>query len=215
MRNFMNRIIQYLSIVLLLSLYACSSSLTKKTAENLKSALNSELTASEKYAKFAQVAMSEGFDTLSQLFSAASKSEKIHAANHERMLHKYGGNSDNPEIAAYQVKTTKENLDAAIKSELFDMQSLYPGFIKTAEIETAPDGATAFTWALNGDKRHLNFYRKAAASLTAGNENGISYLWYVCPKCGNLYNPDDIKTLCEVCLEKQENFIGFAKEESK
>ena len=211
----MNRIIIYLSIVLVLSLNACVSSLTKKTAENLKSALNTELTASEKYTKFAQVAMSEGFDTLSQLFSAASKSEKIHAANHVRILHKYGGNSDNPEIAAYQVKTTKENLDAAIKGELFDMQSLYPGFIKTAEIETAPDGATAFTWAWSGDKRHLNFYRKATASLAAGNENGISYLWYVCPKCGNLYNPDDIKTLCEVCLEKQENFIGFAKEESK
>jgi rubrerythrin len=211
----MNRIIQYLSIFFVLFLFACGSSLTKKTAENLKVALNNERTASEKYTKYAQVAMSEGFDTLAQLFSAVSNSEKIHAMNHERMLHKYGGNSDNPEIAAYQVKTTKENLDAAIKSEMLDMQSLYPGFIKTAEIETAPDGATAFTWALNGDKRHLNFYRKAASSILSGNEFGISYLWYVCPRCGNIYNPDDSRALCEICLEKQENFIGFVKIDSK
>lgn len=211
----MNRIIQFISIVLVLSIYACGSSRTQKTVESLKSALNNELTASEKYTKFAQVAMSEGFDTLSQLYSAASKSEKIHATNHERILHKYGGVSENPEIAPFEVKTTKENLNAAIKSEMFDLQSVYPGFIKIAELETAPEGATSFTWAWSGEIRHLMYYRKAAASILAGNESGISYVWYVCPKCGNIYTPNDIKSLCEVCLEKQENFIGFSKEESK
>jgi rubrerythrin len=189
----------------------CNISKTKKTVEDLKSAYNEESTAAEKYRKFAQTADKEGFDTLSKLFDAVSKSESIHAFNHSKVLEKYGKSVTEPEIGSYEVKTTVENLQSALKSETYEMQTMYPGFIRTAEIEKAPEAAKSFTWAWNTEKKHLYYYRQVASTIAKGNETGLPVIWYVCPICGNIYKPADLKPFCDLCLTKKENFIGYAE----
>jgi len=189
----------------------CNISKTKKTVEDLKSAFNEESTAAEKYRKFAQTANKEGFDTLSKLFDAISKSESIHAFNHGKVLEKYGKGVADAEIGSYEVKTTIENLQAALKSESYEMQTMYPGYIRTAEIEKAPDAAKSFTWAWDTEKKHLYYYRQAVVIIEKGNERGLSTVWFVCPICGNIYKPADLKPFCDLCLTKKENFIGYAE----
>lgn len=208
----MKIIFQFIFIIVLAGLFVqCSSSKTKKTVEDLKTAFNEESTAAEKYSKFAQAATKEGFDTLAKLFDAVSKSESIHAFNHGKVLEKYGKGIPNAEIGGYEVKKTVENLQAALKSESYEMQTMYPGFIRTAEIEKAPDAAKSFTWAWDTEKKHLHYYRQAAAIIAKGNETGLSVIWFVCPTCGNIYKPSDLKAYCDLCLTKKENFIGYSE----
>jgi rubrerythrin len=208
----MKTIFQFILAIVFAGLFVqCNSSKPKKSVEDLKTAFNNESTASEKYAKFAQAATKEGFDTLAKLFDAVSRSESIHAFNHGKVLEKYGKGVANAEIGSYEVKTIAENLQAAIKGESFEMQTMYPGFIRTAEIEKAPEAAKSFTWAWDAEKKHLNYYRQAATTIAKGNETGLPVIWYVCPICGNIYKPDDLKAFCDLCLTKKENFIGYTE----
>ncbi|MCX6236560.1 MAG: rubrerythrin family protein [Bacteroidia bacterium] len=139
----MRTIFSFILLLIIAGIFTnCGTSKPKKSIENLRTAFNNESTASEKYAKFAQAAMAERFDTISQLFDAASKSESIHAFNHGKVLEKYGERIGTAEIGSYEVKTTAENLQAAINSETYEMQTMYPGFIRIAENEKAPETIT-------------------------------------------------------------------------
>jgi len=200
-----------LLIVIALVFGQCSNSKPKKSIEDLKTALNDESTDAAKYAKFAQVAVEEGFDTIAGLFEATSKSEKIHALNHKKALEKLGENVEVASIGSYEVKTTAENIQASITGETYELQTMYPGFLRNAEKEQAPQAAKSFTWAWDAEKKHLGYYRQAALAIQKGNETGLSFTWYVCPVCGNMYNSKDIKEICDFCLNKQENFIGYTE----
>lgn len=209
----MKTILQFtLLIVVAAFLGQCHSSKPKISVDDLKTAFNNESTSSQKYAKFAQKAMEEGYDTIAKLFEATSKSESIHAFNHGKVLEKYTGSAGVAEISSYEIKTTPENLKTAISGETYEMQTMYPGFIRNAENEKAPEAAKSFTLAWEGEKKHLNYYRQAESAIEKGNENGLPFVWYVCPLCGNIYNPTDIKESCDLCLTKQTSFIGYTEE---
>jgi len=206
----MKTIIRLITLIFFVSVFTyCSTSKPKKSIGNLRTAFNNETTTAEKYSRFAQTALAEGLDTIARLFDAVSKSENIHAFNHGKALEKYGLTAGTPEIGSIEVKTTAENLEAAINSETYEMQTMYLGFIRTAEEEKAPEAAKSFTWARSAEIKHLSYYRQAAATLASGNESGLPTAWLVCPVCGNTVNSDNAKPLCDFCLNKQENFIGY------
>lgn len=208
----MKTIFRYIPLIVIAGVFGqCSSSLPRKSIEDLKTAFNNESTASEKYAKFAKAALDEGFDTIAGLFEAVSRSESIHAINHAKVLEKFGGNAEVAVIGSYEVKTTAENIQTAVNSETSELQTMYPGFIRDSENEKAPDAAKSFTWAWDAEKKHLHYYRQAAAAILKGNETGLPFTWYICPLCGNTYNPAEIKATCDFCLTKQENFIGYTE----
>ena len=191
--------------------YGCTNYKPKKAKEDLQIAFNLETTNAEKYSKFAEAARKEGYDTLAQLFEAVSKSEAIHAANHGKILEKFGGDAGSVEVASFEVKSTAENLKTAIKVETYDMQTIYPVFIRDAELEKIPEIARSFTWAGNGEKKHFIYLRMAQAALNKVNHTNLPYIWLVCPTCGNTYSISDVKAVCDFCLTKQENFIGYRK----
>jgi len=209
----MKAIFRFILLLITFVFFAqCNSKKPVKSIEDLKTAFNSESTASEKYAKFAQAAMEEGYDTIAKLFEATSKSEKIHASNLGKVLKKYNGNVGTAEIGSYEVKSTLENLKTSINGETYEMQTMYPGFIRNAENEKAAEAAKSFTWAWDGEKRHLNHYRQIELAIAKGNENGLFFEWYVCPICGNICNPSNVKENCDFCLTKKVNFIGYTEE---
>lgn len=209
----MKTIIRFFTLLFLAAaLTFCSSSKPKKSIVNLRTAFNSESTASEKYSKFSQTALTEGFDTIAKLFDAASKSESIHAFNHGKTLEKFGETAGTPQIGSFEVQTTAENLQAAINAETNEMQTFYPGFIRTAEEEKAPEAGKCFTWAQGAEVKHLAYFQLAAVAIASGNESGLPSSWLVCPLCGNTYSPTNVKPLCDFCLTRQENFIGYTEE---
>ena len=203
--------IYFLILTITLFFPGCNTYRPKKSKEDLRIAFNLESTNTEKYSKYAQAATREGLDTIAQLFEAFSKSESIHAANHGKVLEKFGGDTANPEIGAFEVKSTTENLKAAIKGATFDMQTIYPVYIRDAEQEKIPEIARSFIWAWNGEKKQFVYLSRAQAALNKMSQVNLPYIWLVCPTCGNTFSISDVKAVCDFCLTKQDNFIGYRK----
>lgn len=195
--------------VLLLGLIGCNNLKSQKSVEGIFEAYKLELISAEKFTKYALAARSDGLDTLSHLLVAIAQSDSIHAANHAKVLEKFGKNYEVFEKVNIEVKATPENLKVALKEKSFGMQSSYPTFIKRAEQEKNPEVASTLTWAYNGEKKQLQYLRIATQIISKGNEKKIPLSWLICRMCGAIYAPQDLKGKCEFCLSGQENFIGY------
>ncbi len=82
------------------------------TENYLQEAFAGESQANRKYLAFARKAEAEGYKQVAKLFRAAAEAETIHAHNHLKEL---GG-----------IKSTKDNLEAAISGETHEFKSMYP-----------------------------------------------------------------------------------------
>jgi rubrerythrin len=198
--------ILFFTLITLFAFMGCKQTKPVKTIENLKAGIKGETTASTKYAAFAQKAREEGNDTIAKLFDAASKAESIHAANHLKVLEELGEKMDEfkPE---FEVKTTAENLKAAIDGETYEVNTMYPQFLANTETEKVPNATKSFTWALDTEKKHLQFYANALQALDAKAENKLPFEYAVCPVCGNTYEKASMDANCAFCLTPSEKFI--------
>jgi rubrerythrin len=159
----------------------------QKTEQNLKDAFAGESQANRKYLAFAKKAEEEGYAQVARLFRAAAAAETIHAHNHLKAL------------AA--VKSTRENLMAAISGESYEFQSMYPRMIDDAKTEGQDYALRSFSLANEVEKVHAALYQKAMQDL--GNNTAADY--YVCSICGYTAEgeaPDD----CPVCRAKKQAF---------
>ena len=183
---------------------------TDKTIENLRAAFKGESTASAKYAAFARQAKQEGLVQIATMFEATSKAEQIHAANHQAVLEKMGQKVD-PFTPSFNIKTTKENLEDAIKGETYEMTTMYPGFIETAKTEDVTSASKSFRWAMDTEKKHQVMYQNALKALDAKKTGSLPNTYWVCPKCGNTYDVVKPEASCSFCSTKSDKFIKFGK----
>jgi rubrerythrin len=190
----------------LIALASCKQSKPSKTIEDLKAGIKGETTASAKYSAFAQKAREEGLDTIAKLFDAASKSESIHAGNHTKVLETLGEKMDEftPE---FEVKTTAENLQAAIDGETYEVSTMYPKFLEDAKQEKVEKAEKSFSWAMDTEKKHAGFYQQALDALNAGSEKTLPASYAVCPVCGNTYAGTDVEETCAFCMTSKDKFI--------
>ena len=158
-----------------------------KTQKDLMDAFAGESQANRKYLAFAKKAEAEGHKQIAKLFRAAAEAETVHAHNH---LREAGG-----------IKSTKENLEAAISGETFEFQKMYPGMIEDAKAEAIEGALKSFVYANEVEKIHADLYKKALAAM--GSNPDTDY--YVCQVCGNTVEgaaPDE----CPVCKAKKQAF---------
>ena len=196
----------FFALVCLIAFAGCSQPKAVKTIENLKGGIKGETTASAKYAAFAQKAREEGKDTIAKLFDAASKAESIHANNHRKVLETLGEKMDDfkPE---FEVKTTAENLQAAIDGETYEATTMYPQFLADAKAEKVGKAEKSFNWAFDTEKKHHDFYVKALAALNASTENALPTQYAVCQVCGNTYDSANLDSKCAFCQTAKEKFL--------
>ena len=190
----------------LIAFTGCQQVKPVKTIENLKAGIKGETTASAKYAAFAQKATEEGNANVAKLFLAASKAESIHAANHRKVLEGLGEKMEDftPE---FEVKTTAENLQAAIEGETYESTTMYPQFLVDAKAEKVEKATKSFTWAFDTEKKHQQFYTKALEALNANTQNTISMEYAVCPVCGNTYDKATVEEKCAFCQTGKDKFF--------
>ncbi|MFA5849167.1 MAG: ferritin family protein [Bacteroidales bacterium] len=202
-----------LSIICIFALVGCKQEKHVKTIENLKAAINGELTASARYSSFA-VKAETNHPEIARLFNAASKSEAIHAANHLKVLKSIGEKPDEF-ILEINVNTTLENLQKSIQEETSEIDYMYPKFIADAVAEKGDKAVESFTWALDTEKKHLEFFKRAITSVfekidrveATGTPLPGGYL--VCPVCGNIYDNKITVGKCEFCFTDQGKFLSF------
>jgi len=162
-----------------------------QTDKNLMDAFAGESQANRKYLAFAKKAESEGFPQVAKLFRAVAEAETVHAHSHLRVA---GG-----------IKSTADNLKAAIAGETYEFKSMYPAMIEAAEKEGNANAVRTFTYANEVEKVHAALYQKALDNLAVKKD--VDY--YVCGVCGYTCEneaPDE----CPVCKSKKMAFKKVA-----
>ena len=178
-----------------------------KVAENLKAAITGETTASTKYAAYGRKAREEGYVRIALLFEAASRAEAIHAANHRAVAEQMG--SPAGEIQpSFTVKSTRENLEDALKGESYEVSTMYPAFIKTAGAAKANAALLSFNYAYQTEQKHKALYARALKALDQKTVESLPATYLVCVTCGNTYDTE-AGNRCAFCLTPKEKFVTF------
>jgi rubrerythrin len=178
-----------------------------KTVDNLKDAIIGETTASAKYLAYSQKAKDEGFTKIALLFEAASKSEGIHANNHRAVLEQLGITMEEVK-PKYDVKSTKENLQDAIKGESYEVATMYPDFIKVANDNKVNLAVISFNYAYQTEKKHNELYKDALEKLTSKTENTLPSNYFVCVTCGNTY-ASQAPNRCGISMTSKDKFLSI------
>lgn len=159
----------------------------EKTMKGLAEAFAGESQANRKYLAFAEQADKDGYPQAAKLFRAAAEAETGHAHTHLRNM---GG-----------IKSTKENLEAAIAGETHEFEVMYPEFIAYAKEENQQTALRGFELANAAEEVHAQLYKKALANI---NNEVITDL-YLCKVCGYIHEgsaPD----VCPICKAKAAAF---------
>ena len=160
------------------------------TEQNLKEAFAGESQANRKYLAFARQAEQDGLPNIAALFRTAAEAETIHAHGH---LAAMGG-----------IKSTVENLKAAIANETYESTEMYPPMIQLAEA----DGHRAkrmFVYAAKAEAVHAGLYKRALEAAQQGKDL-TETSFYLCPICGHI-EFGKAPEACPICGAKKDKFI--------
>jgi rubrerythrin len=208
----MKTLIVYLGLSALLMCVATSayarptSDAANITLQNLQTAFNGESNAHARYLAFAERADQESYFQIAALFRAAAKAEQVHANNHEAEIKKLGdtakANIDKP-----IVKSTKENLEAAIKGETYERDVMYPDFYKQARSVAIAGAVQTFNYASSAEAEHARLFTAALNNMASMRMKGVTY--YVCTVCGyTTTNLDFAK--CHTCYSPKDKYTAVS-----
>ena len=148
-----------------------------KTIENMQAAYKGEKTATAKYAAFSKKAEEEGYHNIALLYNAVSAAENIHATNHKAVIEDAGGMV--PMITPeFKVKTTKENLSDDINGEAYEAKTMYPDFLKTAEIADNQIAFLSLKYAMKTELKHKFFFEQVLGDINRSTLNSFKYAIY-------------------------------------
>ncbi len=153
---------------------------TVKSTANLDEAFARDARAYVTLLAFARRAETEGHASVAHLFRAAAESRKVHA--------------DICLEALALVRSSAENLEAVIASEVHEADELYPGLIETARKEKQEEIRRVFMHARSAMMKNISLYETARAEWA----NGALADYHLCTVCGCLgkgREPAD----CPVC----------------
>jgi rubrerythrin len=156
------------------------------TAQHLENAWRDELDAQAFALASAQRADAEGYRQVASLFRAVARGEAIHAANHSAALQKLAGipsaQRDRRQPAP-AVKSTRENIEAALQKEGQACAKTYPDLLRQARAEHNPEVVRTLNLARFADAHHARLYARALTTLDTLRGSPPKTL-HICPGCG-------------------------------
>ncbi len=161
------------------------------TKENLETAFAGESQANRKYLAFAKQAEKDGLANVARLFRATAEAETLHATGHLKALD--------------AIKSTAENLQAAIDGETYEFTEMYPPMLEQAEAE-GHKAKTMFRFAVEAEKVHAQLYAKALEAVKAGTDLDVKV--YLCPVCGYI-EFDSPSDSCPICGTPGDKFVEY------
>ncbi len=175
------------------------------TLSNLLAAYNGEKNAQMRYMLFAQQADKEGYNGVASLFRAAARSEQVHYEGHAKAINELGGAPPAIKMATPVVKSTKENLEAAINGENYEFGKMYPEFLKQAEKDKVKSAIVSFKGALKIEGIHAQLFKKALKDMETWK--GQKKDFFVCLVCGNVVE-NKPPMVCPICAAPREKFTA-------
>jgi len=159
------------------------------TDANLKEAFAGESQANRKYLVFAKKAEQEGFSNVARLFRTAAEAETIHAFGHLNALD--------------AVKSTADNLLAAVAGETYEFTEMYPPMLEQALTDNHK-AKRMFGYAVKAEAVHARLYKMALEAVAQGKDLAETN-FYLCPVCGHIEMGNPPET-CPICGAKREKF---------
>ena len=166
-----------------------------QTEKNLQVAFAGESQARNKYTYFASKAKKEGYEQIAAIFLETAENEKEHA----KMWFKY--------LEGGEVKSTKDNLEAAASGENYEWTEMYKEFAQVAREEGFDKIAAQFEGVALIEKRHEERYRKLLANVEGGlvfSKDG-DRIWQ-CRNCGHIVIGKEAPEVCPVCSHPKAYF---------
>ncbi|MBE0648120.1 MAG: rubrerythrin family protein [Bacteroidales bacterium] len=200
MRNF-----RYLFLILFLVPCLAGHS-QSKTAANLTEAYRFESGNSTLFAAYAADADKQKLPKVATFFRAIAKTASVHAGNFEKVLSQMGVTVEpsNPPII---LKTPQLNVDDALKEVRIEAGIKYQEYLDQATADGEKNAVKALRWAKETEQQSLQLFVNAANALAKENTNTLPTYYWVCPKCGNLYNVPNPEKECSFCYTEREKFV--------
>jgi len=181
-----------------------AAAVENKTLEDLMTAYNGESNAHAKYLSYAKKADEEGYGKVASLFRAAAEAEEIHLKNHAEVIKGMGG-TPQADIKLPELKSTKENLEDALKGETYERLTMYPEFIAQAKKDNNKAAVRTFTYAKFAEAEHAKLYKQALDNLESWK--GAKADFYVCPTCGYTVEGKPSFEACPVCATPANDYM--------
>lgn len=155
-----------------------------------------ESQARNKYTYFASKAKKEGYEQISDIFTATANNEKEHAKIWFKLLMEGG-----------DIPDTLTCLGMAAAGEHDETTSMYPRMAKEAKEEGFNQIAALFTMVGAIEKEHEERYEALAANVKSGNvfARESEQVWR-CRNCGYTYIGTHAPVKCPVCAHPQAYF---------
>ncbi len=194
----------FLSVVgaaLVAAVIPAQAKVSQQTLDNLNAAFQGESNAAHRYEAFAKKADAEGHLQAARLFRAAARAESIHKENHKQAILALGGKINDFKLDELKVGATAENLQAAIKGESYERDTMYPDFLKQAKADGAKEATRTLLYAQKAEAEHAKLYQATLDNLSSKTDAPI----YVCKVCGYTTTalPD---RNCPSCRESVKDF---------
>jgi rubrerythrin len=142
------------------------------TIKNLLTAYESESNADTLYSAYAEKADSDGLHGTASLLRATARSEHIQASNNARLIRQLGGEPE-AQIQPVEVKTTLENLTAALVNQANKIDSMYPRFL-AENWSTDNSAAQTLTWALEAERTNARLFSEEIAQMGAVGRDSLA-----------------------------------------
>jgi len=173
------------------------------TLDDLQEAFSGESNAHHRYLAFAAQADVEGFHQVASLFRATARAEQIHARNHADVIRMMDAHPK-AKIEKADVKSTRENLQAAMEGEVYERDRMYPPMIDSAKSSRHPEAVRTFMYALNTEAEHARLFEGALKNLEKMKKTTT---YYVCNVCG--YTVASLNFLrCLVCAHSKTDYLA-------
>jgi rubrerythrin len=160
-------------ILLCIPLRVSAENYTLNTYTNLLKAIKIETNASHRYELFAQKASKEGYAQISKLFWAVSVAESLQGNNHKALLLRLGERPYVIEFERVIIGGTKQNLEAAIRTESIESEKIYPQFLKEAESDKLDVTFKYFNYALDASTKQEKLFKNILEDI--GKNKEINY----------------------------------------
>lgn len=163
------------------------------TEKFLNEAFAGESMAHMKYQLFADRAEADGLTELARMFRAIAFAEKVHAGNHLEVL---GG-----------LKAASDNIQTCINGETYEINEMYPVFNATAKLQDEEGAVRSTYYALEAEKIHAEWYKKAKEAVGRGEDMKIGTI-QICSVCGHT-REGDAPDKCPICGASRDKFVAF------
>jgi len=184
---------------------------SSETKINLMRAFAGESMARNRYNLAASQAKTDGHHAIAYLFDYTAKQEQAHATvfyNHLKDVN----NSHFDITASYPVNiynTTVEHLEAAVKNEYEEYESVYKSFGDIAKEEGFNAIANSFYLISNIERMHGDRFKLFADALKNSDlYKAESDIIWVCTNCGHIHTGSSAPMQCPVCSHAQGYFVN-------